>query len=152
MIDVIAFLIEHFQDVDAFPPRKDLGVLLEEVGFNDEEIGDALSCLDDLRFEPLIPAEKLRNSTGSRIYNNEELDTLPLEVRGLVHCLEQNGALNPEQREFVLNALMNLPYEDITVDHAKVLALLVLWAHRSELPVLIGDELMAALNGEAVMQ
>ncbi|KES09807.1 DUF494 domain-containing protein [Snodgrassella alvi] len=152
MIDVIAFLIEHFQDVDAFPPRKDLGVLLEEVGFNDEEIGDALSCLDDLRFEPLIPAEKLRNSTGSRIYNNEELDTLPLEVRGLVHFLEQNGALNPEQREFVLNALMNLPYEDITVDHAKVLALLVLWAHRSELPVLIGDELMAALNGEAVMQ
>ncbi|ORF30384.1 DUF494 family protein [Snodgrassella alvi] len=152
MIDVIAFLIEHFQDVDAFPPRKDLGVLLEEVGFNDEEIGDALSCLDDLRFEPLIPAEKLRNSTGSRIYNNEELDALPLEVRGLVHFLEQNGALNPEQREFVLNSLMNLPYEDITVDHAKVLALLVLWAHRSELPVLIGDELMAALNGEAVMQ
>lgn len=152
MIDVIAFLIEHFQDVDAFPPRKDLGVLLEEVGFNDEEIGDALSCLDDLRFEPLIPAEKLRNSTGSRIYNNKELDALPLEVRGLVHFLEQNGALNPEQREFVLNALMNLPYEDITVDHAKVLALLVLWAHRSELPVLIGDELMAALNGEAVMQ
>lgn len=152
MIDVIAFLIEHFQDVDAFPPRKDLGVLLEEVGFNDEEIGDALSCLDDLRFEPLIPAEKLRNSTGSRIYNNEELDALPLEVRGLVHFLEQNGALNPEQREFVLNALMSLPYEDITVDHAKVLALLVLWAHRSELPVLIGDELMAALNGEAVMQ
>lgn len=152
MIDVIAFLIEHFQDVDAFPPRKDLGVLLEEVGFNDEEIGDALSCLDDLRFEPLIPAEKLCNSTGSRIYNNEELDALPLEVRGLVHFLEQNGALNPEQREFVLNALMNLPYEDITVDHAKVLALLVLWAHRSELPVLIGDELMAALNGEAVMQ
>lgn len=152
MIDVIAFLIEHFQDVDAFPPRKDLGVLLEEVGFNDEEIGDALSCLDDLRFEPLIPAEKLRNSTGSRIYNNEELDALPLEVRGLVHFLEQNGALNPEQREFVLNALMNLPYEDITVNHAKVLALLVLWAHRSELPVLIGDELMAALNGEAVMQ
>ena len=152
MIDVIAFLIEHFQDVDAFPPRKDLGVLLEEVGFNDEEIGDALSCLDDLRFEPLIPTEKLRNSTGSRIYNNEELDALPLEVRGLVHFLEQNGALNPEQREFVLNALMNLPYEDITVDHAKVLALLVLWAHRSELPVLIGDELMAALNGEAVMQ
>lgn len=152
MIDVIAFLIEHFQDVDAFPPRHDLGVLLEEVGFDDEEIGDALSCLDGLRFEPLIPAEALRASTGTRIYNAEELDLLPLSVRALMHFLEQNGALNPEQREFVLNALMNLPYDDITVDHAKVLTLLVLWAHRSELPVLIGDELMAALNGEAVMQ
>lgn len=152
MIDVIAFLIEHFQDVDAFPPRKDLGALLEEVGFNDDEIGDALTCLDELRFEPLIPAETLRSSTGFRIFNEEELDALPLDVRGLIHFLEQNGALNPEQREFVLNALMNLPYDEITVDHAKVLALLVLWAHRSELPVLIGDELMAALNGEAMMQ
>lgn len=151
MIDVIAFLIEHFQDVDAFPSRKDLGALLEEVGFNDEEIGDALSCLDGLRFEPLIPAIALRASTGIRIYNAEELEILPLDVRGLVHFLEQNGALNPEQREFVLNALLNLPYDDITVDHAKVLTLFVLWAHRSELPVLIGDELMAALNGEAVM-
>ena len=32
MIDVIAFLIEHFQDFDACPPREDLGELLEEVG------------------------------------------------------------------------------------------------------------------------
>ncbi|MCO6505293.1 MAG: DUF494 domain-containing protein [Snodgrassella sp.] len=152
MIDVIAFLIEHFQDVDAFPPRHDLGALLEEVGFGDEEIGDALSCLDSLRFEPLIPATALRASTGTRIYNAEELDLIPLPVRALMHFLEQNGALNPEQREFVLNALINLPYEDITVDHAKVLTLLILWAHRSELPVLIGDELMAALNGEATMQ
>lgn len=152
MIDVIAFLIENFQDVDACPPREDLGELLEEVGFDDEEIGDALAFLDVLKHKPLIPAENLRRSTGMRVYCVEELDTLPVEVHGLLHFLEQNGALNPEQREFVLTALMSLPYEDITVDHAKVLALLVLWAHKSELPVLIGDELMAALNGEAVMQ
>ena len=34
---------------------------------------------------------------------------------------------------------------------AAVLSLLVLWIQRSELPVLIGDELMMALHGEAVM-
>ena len=152
MIEVIAFLIENFQDIDAFPPREDLGELLEEVGFDDEEIGNALKCVDELRFEPLIPVESLRISTAMRIYCDEELDNLPPEVRGLLHFLEKNEALNPEQREFVVNALISLPYEDITVDHAKVLTLLVLWAHRSELPVLIGDELMAALTGNTALQ
>lgn len=152
MIDVIAFLIEHFQDVDACPPREDLGELLEEVGFDDEEIGDTLTFLDVLKHKPVIPAKALRQSTGMRVYCAEELDTLPVEVHGLLHFLEQNGALNPEQREFVLHALMGLPNEDITVDQTKVLALLVLWAHKSELPVLIGDELMVALNGHATVQ
>ena len=151
MIDVIAFLIEHFQDFDACPPREDLGELLEEVGFDDEEIGSALWFVDVLKLQPAIPAETLRQSTAIRVYCAEELDALPTEVYGLLHFLEHNGAINPEQREFVVHALMSLPYDDITTDHAKVLALLVLWAHKSELPVLIGDELMAVLNGEAVM-
>jgi Smg protein len=32
-----------------------------------------------------------------------------------------------------------------------VLTLLVLWAHKSELPVLIGDDLMMALHGVSTM-
>lgn len=152
MIDVIAFLIENFQDIEAFPPREDLGELLQEVGFDNEEISNVLSCLDELQFKPVIAPEILRNTDTMRIYCEEELDALPVDVRGLLHFLEKNEALNPEQREFVINALTSLPYEDITLDHAKVLTLLVLWAHRSELPVLIGDELMAALHGRTVMQ
>ena len=35
MAEVIAFLIEHFQDFDACPPMDDLGQLLEDVGFDD---------------------------------------------------------------------------------------------------------------------
>ncbi|MFC2307258.1 MAG: DUF494 family protein, partial [Neisseria elongata] len=50
-----------------------------------------------------------------------------------------------------INALMFMPAEDITVDMAKVMSLLVLWAQKSELPVLVGDDLMAALHGEATM-
>ena len=46
---------------------------------------------------------------------------------------------------------MFMPAEDITVDMAKVMGLLVLWAQKSELPVLVGDDLMAALHGEATM-
>ncbi|WP_037586519.1 DUF494 family protein [Stenoxybacter acetivorans] len=151
MIDVIAFLIEHFQDFDACPPRADLGELLEEVGFDDDEISDTLWFVEALQHEALISDDVLNQSTAMRIYTADETEALPSEVRGLLHFLQENGALNPEQREFVVDALMNLPDEDITVEHAKVLALLVLWAHKSELPILIGEELMAALNGEMLM-
>ena len=67
MIDVIAFLIEHFQDFDACPPREDLGELLEEVGFDDEEIGTALWFVDVLKRQADIPADALRQSTALRV-------------------------------------------------------------------------------------
>lgn len=151
MIDVIAFLIEHFQDFDACQAQDDLGELLEEVGFDDQEIGEALWFVDALKAAPAIPADALRQSTAMRVYCTQELDVLPTEVYGLLHFLEQNSAINPEQREFVIHALLGLSGDDITIDHAKVLTLLVLWAHQSELPILIGDELMASLSGEAIM-
>ena len=72
-------------------------------------------------------------------------------MRGLLHSLEQAGALDAGQREFVINALMFLPADEITADTAKVMTLLVLWAQNAELPVLVGDELMAALHGKATM-
>ncbi|UOO83288.1 DUF494 domain-containing protein [Uruburuella testudinis] len=150
MAEVIAFLIEHFQDFDACPPSDDLGQILEDVGFDDVDIGNALMLLDVLREGPGMAAPQYR-ADAMRIYGPEELDALPQEVLGLLHFLEKAGAVNGEQREFVVHALLHMPSEEISVDMAKVLTLLVLWAHKSELPVLIGDELMMALHGKAVM-
>ena len=45
MAELIAFLIEHFQDFDACPPTPDLGHFLEEVGFDEVEVGNALMLL-----------------------------------------------------------------------------------------------------------
>ena len=73
----------------------------------------------------------------------------------MLHFLVQNGALSVEQREFVLLALMHLADkadEPLTDAHVKVLSLLVLWADKSELPMLISDDLVnALLHGQAVM-
>ena len=45
---------------------------------------------------------------------------------------------------------MHIPSDEITLDTAKVLVLLVLWMHKSELPVLMAT-LMSALTGQNVM-
>ena len=51
----------------------------------------------------------------------------------------------------MIHALMHLPFDEITLENAKVLALLVLWAQRTELPTLIGDDLMSVLHGKGTM-
>ena len=150
MAEVIAFLIEHFQDFDACPPPEDLGRLLEDAGFDATEIGNTLMMLEVLLNSSEFAAEPL-DSQSVRVYSNEETDNLPQEVMGLMQYLVSERAITYEQREIVIHALMHIPSEEITVDTAKVLTLLLLWAHKSELPVLIGDDLMAALNGKAVM-
>lgn len=150
MAEVIAFLIEHFQDFDACPPPEDLGRLLEDAGFDATEIGNTLMMLEVLLNSSEFAAKPL-DSQSVRVYSNEETDNLPQEVMGLMQYLVSERAITYEQREIVIHALMHIPSEEITVDTAKVLTLLVLWAHKSELPVLIGDDLMAALNGKAVM-
>ena len=45
MAEVIAFLIEHYQDFDDCPPPDDLGQILEDVGFDDVQINNALMLL-----------------------------------------------------------------------------------------------------------
>ena len=150
MAEVIAFLIEHFQDFDACPPPEDLGRLLEDAGFDATEIGNTLMMLEVLLNSSEFAAEPL-DSQSVRVYSNEETDNLPQEVMGLMQYLVSERAITYEQREIVIHALMHIPPEEITLDTAKVLVLLLLWAHKSELPVLIGDDLMGALNGKATM-
>ncbi len=150
MAEVIAFLIEHFQDFDACPPPEDLGQLLEDAGFDAMEIGNTLMMLEVLLNSSEFAIEPI-DGTALRVYSAEEADVLPQKVMGLLHYLIAERAITYEQREIVVHALMHIPADEITVDIAKVLTLLVLWAHKSELPVLIGDDLMAALNGNAVM-
>ena len=144
MAEVIAFLIEHFQDFDACPPPEDLGRLLEDAGFDATEIGNTLMMLEVLLNSSEFAAEPL-DSQAVRVYSNEETDNLPQEVMGLMQYLIEEKAVSCEQREIIIHALMHIPGDEITIDTAKVLTLLLLWANKSELPVLVGDELMSAL-------
>lgn len=147
MIDVAAFLIEHFPDSQACPNGSDLGRMLEAAGFDEQDIRDALTVMQLLHDMPAGGG-----SSGSlRIYHPAEIDCLDTETRGLLHFLSAGRAIDAAQRELIIHALMHLADEEITQETAKVVTLLVLWAHRSELPVLIGDELMEVLHGKGVM-
>lgn len=149
MINVAAFLIEHFADLQSCPNGHELGHVLEAAGFDDEAIRDTLMLMQILAESPV---ETFADGYSMRVYHPAEAEVLNADICGLLHTLCENRTITPAQRELVIHVLMCIPDDDMTFDHAKVILLLVLWAQRCELPVLIGDELMTALHGKGVMQ
>jgi len=86
MTEVIAYLIEHFQDFDNCPPPEDLGRLLEDAGFDATEIGNTLMMMEVLFNTSEFYAEPF-NSDSLRVFCREEADNLPQEVMGLMQYL-----------------------------------------------------------------
>lgn len=153
MTNIVAFLMKHFANIQACPAGEDLGEMLEDAGFNDDDISNTLMFMQLLEEnqQAMLGNTQLNQCQAMRIFNADELSALSPEIRGLLCFLEQAHAINPEQREFIIHALMFLPYDDITLENAKMLALLILWAHQAQSPLLIDDEFMTSLNHKNLM-
>lgn len=151
MFDVLTFLFEQYPNLEDCPDRPALTQQLEAAGFEDDEIVDALDWMTTLA-ESVDRFDDMLFSSGIRLYAESEQERLPLEVRGLVQFLEDNGALNPAQRELVIDRLLALPDDEISAPAAKLVTLLVLWSQNAELPVLLGEELLEAIHGQPTMQ
>lgn len=149
MLDVVAFLIEHFADMHACPMLEDLGEMLEDEGFAEEDIGKALMFMHILSEMPELAPNEPHNAL--RVYNADELDALSPEIRGFLHHLSVERAINAAQREYIIHALMHLTPDEISLSLAKTLVVLVLWAQRCEVSELIGDDLMGIFYGDNVM-
>ena len=149
MIDVVAFLIKHFHSIQACPSGDDLGNVLENAGFNDREIGTMILFVQLLNDMPMM-ADFHAPQQALRIYCRDETEALPAAVRAMLHTWQQDGTLSPAQSEFVIHALMHLPYDEITVETAKMLMVLALWAAQSEDGVAAADS-EALLYGNGLM-
>lgn len=150
MKNVVAYLIEHFADLSACPMLEDLGAMLESEGFDDEDIGKTLLFMHLINEVASVDTPAFP-SNSMRVFNIDEASVLSPEIRGFLHQLCAENAINAVQREYIIHALMHLPYDEITLEVAKTLAILVLWAHRSELPMLVGDELMSVMQQGNIM-
>ncbi|MDC7696921.1 DUF494 family protein [Vogesella indigofera] len=152
MFDVLAYLLEEFNDPAACPERDDLGRQLAAAGFENEEISDALDWLDGLNQLNDGSYDGADAGSGFRCFSEQENARLSGEIRGLILFLEHNGALSPAQREMLIDRLLAMPDDEISLPSAKLAALMVLWAQGAELPILLGEDLLCALHGEPTMQ
>lgn len=140
MFDVLVYLYEHYWRPDACPESDLLVRKLSAVGFEEDEITEALTWLDGL--QAVTQHAVLPPSDGSsRVYCEVELDRLGAEALGFLQFLESAGVLTPTLREVVLDRVLAVPRGPVAIDDFKILVLLVFWSLGEEPDALILDEL-----------
>jgi Smg protein len=129
VLDVLMYLFEAYVEADPAPApdRSHLRGQLEQAGFHDHEIDQALIWLDGLSRAPDEAAEALTDR-AVRVFSRQEVARLDTDCRGYLMYLEQIGILSPAQRELAIDRIMALDTDEIDVEQIKWVVLMVLFS------------------------
>jgi Smg protein len=153
MFDVLVFVYENYWRGDACPEPQQLGRKLSAVGFEADEIQEALAWLDGLQLAAhgigLEPSEQTGTigpspyppSDSLRVYSIAEQEHLGAECLGFVHFLEAAGVLPAHMREIVLDRAMAAQGQPVSLSDLKIIVLMVYWSFGAEPDALVLDEL-----------
>jgi Smg protein len=140
MFDVLVYLYENYWRPDSCPEPKQLSRKLSAVGFESDEIQDALRWLDGL-------ATSVEACTGApvpgstRVYTQQEQDVLGEASIGFITFLESAGVLQPPMREMVIDRAMAVGAGSLDLEDLKIIVLMVFWSLGEEPDALVLDEL-----------
>ena len=143
MFDVLVYLYENYWRPDACPSHQQLSRKLSAVGFESDEIQDALKWLDGLASS----AQSCRGEQGvhsMRVYTAAERELLGDDSIGFISFLESAGVLPPAMREMVLYRAAAIGDGPLPLDDLKIIVLMVFWSLGEEPDALILDELFVA--------
>jgi Smg protein len=140
MFDVLVYLYENYWRPDACPDHAQLTRKLAAVGFESDEIQEALSWLDGLAgaAESYVGEQ----SDGSlRLYSALEQEHLGEASIGFISFLESAGVLPPPMREMVIDRANAISGGPLDLEDLKIIVLMVFWSLGEEPDALILDEL-----------
>jgi Smg protein len=140
MFDVLVYLYENYWRPDACPEPAQLQRKLSAVGFEKDEIQEALNWLDGLAVQAQSGPSALQPSSH-RVYTDEELRHLGEESIAFVSFLTSAGVLTPALREIVTDRAMATGEAPIPLEDLKIIVLMVFWSLGEEPDALILDEL-----------
>jgi Smg protein len=149
MFDVLVYLYEHYWRPDAFPEAELLTRKLSAVGFEAEEISEALCWLDGLEQVSGVQACS-PHAHSHRAYSAIELEHVGVQGLGYVRFLESAGVLTPQLRETILDRALAIPGGPVDLEDLKVIVLMVFWRAGEEPDALILDELFADESERAI--
>ncbi|MFZ4651025.1 MAG: DUF494 family protein [Rubrivivax sp.] len=149
MFDVLVYLYENYWRPDACPDHRQLARKLTAVGFENEEIQEALSWLDGLA---VTSQERptAQSALGVRVYTAAESELLGEESIGFITFLESAGVLPPAMRELVIDRAMATGSAPIELEDLKVIVLMVFWSQGEEPDALILDELFVDVQDRLI--
>jgi len=134
VLDILIYLFENYFDADLDetpePDRTTLKEELEQAGFVDRDIEQALVWLESLSVTPA--GNTVPNSRSIRVFDVRETARLDVACRGYILHLENLGILSALQREWVIDRLLALNADEIDIDQVKWVVLMVLFSQPAE--------------------
>jgi Smg protein len=144
MFEVLVYLYENYWRPDACPDHGQLTRKLSAVGFESDEIEEALNWLDGLAETVQAYSGELARADSVRVYAQREVDRLGEESIAFISFLESAGVLPPAMRETVIDRASAVDESPIALEDLKVIVLMVFWSLGEEPDALILDELFVA--------
>ena len=140
MFDVLVYLYENYWRPDACPDHAQLTRKLSSVGFESDEIQEALSWLEGLAgaAESYVGAQ---GDDSMRVYSAAEHEHLGEASIGFISFLASAGVLPPAMLEMVIDRALAIPGGPIDLEDLKIIVLMVFWSLGEEPDALILDEL-----------
>jgi Smg protein len=142
MFEILVYLFENYVHADACPESDQLARKLTAVGFEEDEIHEALEWLTGLRQLSSQRPDIRPDSSSTRFYAEPELARIDVDCRGFLAFLENAGLVNAVSRELIIERAMALPDSALTLNRFKVIVLMVLWQQDAPMDSLILDELL----------
>jgi Smg protein len=154
MFEVLTFVYENYDPGEACPEPAHLQRKLSAVGFESDEIGDALTWLQGLEGAAHPAAQVpvlIQPQPGSmRIYPRYEQFHLGSLALGFLSFLENSCAMPAMIREVVIDRAMAAPGGPVTLEDLKVIVLMVYWRFGQEPDALLIDELCGDATDQPV--
>ena len=151
MFDILVYLYETYFRPDACPEPAALARKLSAVGFEDDEISEAIVWLTDLTemAGADTSATSVALSTGTRFYVQQEYDALGSDAVGFIQFLESAGVIHAAQREIVIERALALDESPIGLSKLKIIVLMLLWSQGHEPDALMFDDLFGSDDEQA---
>ncbi len=140
MFDILLFLFENYFDAGSYPETTRLSAKLSAAGFEDEDIHQALTWLNGLRELSQATYPAVINTSGLRCYTEFESQRICDEGIQFIAFWEHNKFITPIEREMIIDRVVALGRDKLSLDKVKLIALMVLWNQHEDLdPALIED-------------
>lgn len=132
MFDILVYLFENYihNESDIYVNHADLTKELSRAGFHEEDIFKALSWLDSLsslQESHVKPYLTKGYSNAIRLYTADEVRKIDVQGQGFLLFLEQINVLDAQTREMVIDRVMALDGDSISLEDLKWVVLMVLF-------------------------
>jgi Smg protein len=154
MFQVLAFVYENYDPGESWPEPEHLERKLTAVGFESDEIDDALVWLKGLdgiaHPSPILLWLRSPQASSMRIYTPHEQLHLGPQALGFLHFLETTCQLPAPLREVIIERAMAAAGAPVSLDDLKIIVLMVYWRLGQEPDTLLQDELCSDHTGRTV--